>query len=158
MNQLQPKTLIIIPAYNEGARIGEVIRRVREIQPDLAVVVINDGSRDDTVEAARAAGAVVISHPFNLGYWVAIQTGYKYALAKGYDFVVQMDGDGQHDPEELPRFIHAHQKNPDKIIVGSRMHAKEHIPRARYNSMHVARFYISLAANQWRGNHKAGAS
>jgi len=92
------KILIIIPAYNEASRIGEVVRSVRAAAPDYDILVINDGSRDETRQAARSAGAQVVSHPFNLGYGVAIQTGYKYALAKKYDFVVQMDGDGQHDP------------------------------------------------------------
>jgi hypothetical protein len=67
-----------------------------------------------------------------------------------------MDGDGQHDPLEIPNFIEAHQKDPDAIIVGSRMHARENIPRARYNSMHVARFFISLAANQFVEDTQCG--
>jgi len=92
------KILIIIPAYNEASRIGEVVRCVREAAPDYDILVVNDGSGDETSHAAQSAGATVVSHPFNLGYGVAIQTGYKYALAKQYDFVVQMDGDGQHDP------------------------------------------------------------
>ncbi len=92
------KILIIIPAYNEGLRIADVVREIREAAPDYDILVVNDGSRDETPHAAQSAGAVVVSHPFNLGYGVAIQTGYKYALAKGYDFVAQIDGDGQHDP------------------------------------------------------------
>ncbi|MBI5444813.1 MAG: glycosyltransferase family 2 protein, partial [Deltaproteobacteria bacterium] len=97
-----PRVLILIPAYNEGARIGEVVERVRAVNPGFDVLVVDDGSGDDTGGAARAAGAVVLSHAFNLGYGVAIQTGYKYALAKGYDFLVQIDGDGQHDPACIP--------------------------------------------------------
>jgi len=92
------KILIIIPAYNEGARIIDVVRNVREAAPGYDILVVNDGSSDETSHAAQSAGAVVVSHPFNLGYGVAIQTGYKYAFGKGYDFAVQMDGDGQHDP------------------------------------------------------------
>jgi glycosyltransferase involved in cell wall biosynthesis len=92
------KILIIIPAYNEAARIADVVRSVRESVPDFDILVVNDGSQDDTAGVAQGAGAAVVSHPFNLGYGVTIQTGYKYALAKEYDFVVQMDGDGQHDP------------------------------------------------------------
>jgi len=92
------KILIVIPAYNEAERIAEVVRNVREAISDCDILVVNDGSVDETSHAAQSAGAVVLSHPFNLGYGVAIQTGYKYALAKEYDFVVQMDGDGQHDP------------------------------------------------------------
>ncbi|MBW2408326.1 MAG: glycosyltransferase, partial [Deltaproteobacteria bacterium] len=67
-----PKVLIIIPAYNEGTRINEIVRNVREMHPDYDVVVINDGSKDDTALKAHSAGAIVVSHPFNLGYGVAI--------------------------------------------------------------------------------------
>lgn len=92
------KTMILIPAYNEGLRIGGVVRSARSMYPDYDVVVVNDGSRDDTAQKAREAGATVASHLFNMGYGVTIQTGYKYALLHDYDFLVQMDGDGQHDP------------------------------------------------------------
>ena len=114
------RILIIIPAYNEGTRISEVVRRVREISAGFDIVVINDGSRDDTARAAQDAGAVVVSHPFNLGYGVAIQTGYKYALAKGYDFAVQMDGDGQHDPAFIPQLLAPVRANETDFALGSR--------------------------------------
>ena len=119
------KILLIIPAYNEESRIADVILRVREIQPDLSVVVVNDGSRDNTAEAARSAGAVVISHPFNLGYGVAIQTGYKYALAKGYDFLVQMDGDGQHDAAFIPQILAPVLQGDTDLALGSRFLGEE---------------------------------
>ena len=112
--------LIIIPAYNEGSRIGEVIGRVRESQPDVDVLVVNDGSRDNTVMVASEAGAQVVSHPFNLGYGVAIQTGYKFALAKGYDFVVQIDGDGQHDPACIPALLAPVMAGETDFVLGSR--------------------------------------
>jgi len=100
-----PKIIVIIPAYNEGAKIAAVIDRVRQVSPDFDILVVNDGSKDDTAAAAAAAGATVVSHPFNMGYGVAIQTGYKYASAKGYDFLVQIDGDGQHDPAYIPTLL-----------------------------------------------------
>jgi glycosyltransferase involved in cell wall biosynthesis len=112
--------LIIIPAYNEGSRIGEVLQQVRAINPDFDIVVVNDGSRDNTAKAANAAGAEVISHPFNMGYGVAIQTGYKYALGKGYDFVVQMDGDGQHDPAFIPQVLAPVMSGETDFALGSR--------------------------------------
>ena len=114
------RILIIIPAYNEAVRIGEVVARVREINPDFDVAVVNDGSRDGTAQAAQAAGAEVISHPFNMGYGVAIQTGYKYALAKGYDFVGQMDGDGQHDPAFMPQVLAPVMAGETDFALGSR--------------------------------------
>lgn len=114
------KILILIPAYNEAARIGEVVRRVRETYPDYDVLVVNDGSRDKTVGVAEAAGAVVVSHPFNMGYGVAIQTGYKYALRHGYDFLVQMDGDGQHDPTFIPQLLAPVLSGESDFVLGSR--------------------------------------
>jgi len=114
------KILIIIPAYNEGKGIGKVLHHVREMNPDYDVVVVNDGSRDNTAHVARAAGAVVVSHPFNLGYGVAIQTGYKYALSKGYDFAVQMDGDGQHDPAFIPQVLAPVMAGETDFALGSR--------------------------------------
>ena len=114
------RTLVIIPAYNEGARIGEVVRQVRATVPEYDVLVVNDGSRDDTARRAEAAAAEVISHPFNLGYGVAIQTGYKYALAQGYKYIVQMDGDGQHDPAFIPNLLAPVAAGETDFAIGSR--------------------------------------
>jgi glycosyltransferase involved in cell wall biosynthesis len=115
-----PNVLILIPAYNEEARIKEIVRRVKEMHPAFDVAVVNDGSRDNTAREARAAGAVVVSHPFNLGYGVTIQTGYKYALAKEYDFLVQMDGDGQHDPAFLSQVLAPVVAGETDFALGSR--------------------------------------
>ena len=114
------KILILIPAYNEGQRIGAVVQRVRETYPQYDVVVVNDGSRDDTARAARAAGAEVVSHPFNMGYGVAIQTGYKYALRHGCEYLVQMDGDGQHDPGCIPQLLAPVVSGETDFVLGSR--------------------------------------
>jgi glycosyltransferase involved in cell wall biosynthesis len=122
---MMPGILIIIPAYNEGERIGKVVKGVREVAPDFDILVVNDGSKDDTVAASRNAGAVVVSHPFNLGYGVAIQTGYKFALTKGYDFAVQMDGDGQHDPAYIPQLLAAVIQGKTDFVLGSRFLASE---------------------------------
>jgi hypothetical protein len=114
------KIMVLIPAYNEGPRIGAVVQRVRELYPQYDVLIVNDGSRDDTARAARAAGAEVVSHPFNMGYGVAIQTGYKYAQRQGYDFLVQMDGDGQHDPAFIPQLLAPVLAGETDFSLGSR--------------------------------------
>lgn len=114
------RILIIIPAFNESSRIAGVVRQVREMAPDCDVLVVDDGSPDETAQAARAAGALVVSHPFNLGYGVAIQTGYKYALRQGYDFLVQMDGDGQHDPAFIPKLLAPVLAGETDFALGSR--------------------------------------
>lgn len=114
------KVLILIPAYNEEARIGEVVLRVREAASGHDILVVDDGSRDRTARVALDAGALVISHPFNLGYGVAIQTGYKFAVEKGYDFLVQMDGDGQHDPTFIPELLAPVLAGETDFVLGSR--------------------------------------
>jgi glycosyltransferase involved in cell wall biosynthesis len=112
--------LILIPAYNEEIRIASVIERIREHFPETEVLVIDDGSTDRTGEEASRTGAEVISHPFNLGYGTALQTGYKYALARGYDRLVQMDGDGQHDPSCIGDLLAPIEKGEADIVIGSR--------------------------------------
>src|SRR5271157_4192166 len=92
------KILVVIPALNEEERIPTVIQQVKQQIPAAHILVVNDGSSDQTAQKALACGARVLSHPFNMGYGVALQTGYKYARKYGFDYVLQMDGDGQHDP------------------------------------------------------------
>lgn len=118
------RVLLIIPAFNEAGSIGGVIFSVREhFQGD--VVVIDDGSEDDTGDLARAAGAVVLRHACNLGIGAAVQTGFLYALRHDYDFVVRQDGDGQHDPSQIPLLLTALERDEADIVVGSRFLARE---------------------------------
>ena len=114
------KNLVLIPAFNEAMRITEVIRSVKIVADNFDILVVNDGSCDETAAASLSAGALVVSHPFNMGYGVAIQTGYKYALQHGYDFLVQIDGDGQHDPAYIPQLLDLVQKGEADFVVGSR--------------------------------------
>ena len=95
------RKLAIVPAYNEAGMVGRVVRDIRRHAPDFDVLVVDDGSTDTTAAHAEAQGAVVISHPFNLGIGGAMQSGYKYALRNGYDVAAQVDGDGQHKPAHL---------------------------------------------------------
>jgi glycosyltransferase involved in cell wall biosynthesis len=145
---------VIIPAYNVADTIGDVVKGALQSVP--TVLVADDGSVDGTAENASKAGATVIRVEKNKGKGNALKLLFKLAGEKGFQAVISMDGDGQHDPVEIPRFIEAHKKNSDNIIVGSRMHARENIPRARYNSMHVARFFISLSANQFVEDTQCG--
>jgi glycosyltransferase involved in cell wall biosynthesis len=113
-------SLALIPAFNESATIGQVVRGVRAVAPELPIVVIDDGSTDGTGAIARAAGASVVRLPFNMGYGVAVQTGYKYALRRGCDCVVQLDGDGQHEPADLPALVDAIVRGGADVALGSR--------------------------------------
>lgn len=101
MGVIMPRGLIIIPAYNEEKNIGKVLEKINNLILDMDVLVVNDGSRDNTRRVVLESGGYVISHPFNQGYGAALQTGFKYAKEKNYDYVIQFDADGQHSPEEL---------------------------------------------------------
>lgn len=116
------RAVAIVPARNEEAAIGGVIDELRAFDPTLDVVVVDDGSVDATAETARAHGAAVVSLPFNLGIGGAVQTGFKYALEHGYELAVRLDGDGQHDPAELPKLIGPVLAGQADICVGSRFH------------------------------------
>jgi glycosyltransferase involved in cell wall biosynthesis len=114
------KTLVVIPAYNEEKSIGSVIQGIKEYLPGAKVLVVDDGSADGTRHRAMEAGATILSHPFNLGYGTALQTGYRYALSKGYEVIVQMDGDGQHDPSFIDDLLTVIQRGDADIAIGSR--------------------------------------
>jgi glycosyltransferase involved in cell wall biosynthesis len=94
-------TLVIMPAWNESESIGTTIREVLEFGPACDVLVVDDGSRDNTAAVARAAGATVLQLPFNMGVGGAMRTGFKYAKTRGYAQVIQVDADGQHDPRDI---------------------------------------------------------
>jgi len=114
------EVLVIIPAYNEEKRIASVIRGVRDRLPQAEVVIVDDGSHDKTRWVAIETGAKVLSHPINLGYGAALQTGYKFALDKGFESIVQMDGDGQHDPSCIVDLLTPVKKGETDIAIGSR--------------------------------------
>src|SRR5438045_6533665 len=98
------RCLLIVPAFNERASVRRVVTRLRRALPDFDVLVIDDGSTDDTARQVPP-GTAVVSLPFNLGIGGAMQTGYRYAAFHKYDIAVQVDGDGQHRPGEVPRLV-----------------------------------------------------
>lgn len=112
------KVLVIIPAYNEERSIGQVIADIKQYTPEVDIVVVNDGSTDATEAAAKQAGAEVLTLPFNVGIGGGMQTGYLYAKQHEYDVAVQMDADGQHPAEELPKLLAA--MNEADLVIGSR--------------------------------------
>jgi glycosyltransferase involved in cell wall biosynthesis len=98
----ETKVSIIIPAFNEADIIADIVRRARSLHPDFDVIVVNDGSTDDTAAEAQKAGAEVYSHPYNIGNGAAIKSGIRVATG---DILVFMDGDGQHNPEDIARLL-----------------------------------------------------
>lgn len=110
-----------IPALNEAAAIGSVLASLAQVHPLDDVVVVDDGSHDDTAERARAAGAHVLAHTINLGVGAAMGTAFKYAAQRGYDAVVQFDGDGQHRAEHIADLVAA--AGDADVVIGSRFAA-----------------------------------
>jgi len=113
------KRCIIIPALNEGNNIVGVICGIKKCTA-ADIIIIDDGSKDLTAKKARETGAYVISHPFNMGYGVALQTGYKFAVRHDYDFLLQIDGDGQHFPDTIPEFFREVESGACDVLIGSR--------------------------------------
>jgi glycosyltransferase involved in cell wall biosynthesis len=117
------RRVAIVPALNEEATVPHVIDELRAFDPGLDIVVIDDGSRDGTVEAAEARGARVLRLPFNLGIGGAVQTGFRFAFENDYDIAVRVDGDGQHDPSQLGLVLAPVLAGEADITVGSRFAA-----------------------------------
>jgi glycosyltransferase involved in cell wall biosynthesis len=120
------KILVIVPAFNEQGNIGRTVQEILRGPVSVDVLVIDDGSKDATADEARAAGAKVVSLPFNLGIGGAVQTGFQYAWRHGYSIAVQIDGDGQHDAGFLPQLLAPVMQGTADMSVGSRfMEASE---------------------------------
>jgi glycosyltransferase involved in cell wall biosynthesis len=116
------RKLAIVPAYNEAGMVGRVVRDITREAPDFDVLVVDDGSTDGTAAEAAREGAVVLQHPFNTGIGGAMQSGYKFALRNAYDVAVQVDGDGQHKTEYLPKMLATLQTGGSEadMVYGSR--------------------------------------
>jgi len=144
----------IIAAYNGCETIaGDVRGALAHLG---VVIVVDDGSTDGTAETAREAGAEVVVLGENRGKGNALRLLFAKARQRGYSAVIALDADGQHDAGDIPAFLRAHREDPAAIITGSRMGAADGIPSRRLNSMLVARFFISLAANQFIEDTQCG--
>src|SRR5206468_5605154 len=117
------KRIAVVPALNEEVTIGRVIEEIRAFDPGFDIVVVDDGSTDRTAGLAADRGAYVLRLPFNLGIGGAVQTGYRFAFERGYDLAVQIDGDGQHDPAQLPAILGPVIVGDADLCVGSRFAA-----------------------------------
>jgi glycosyltransferase involved in cell wall biosynthesis len=142
------RTLVVVPSKDVEASVGDVVRRVLALDLSLDVLVVNDGSTDDTSRVAREAGATVIDHPENRGKGAALKTGFAYAIEKGYDAVITLDGDGQHDPAAVPQFIEALERTGADIVVGTRMHAVGAMPKLRIWTNRTTSRVVSFLSRQ----------
>jgi glycosyltransferase involved in cell wall biosynthesis len=114
------RLLVVIPARNEAERIGGVIAKLRATLPGAHVLVVEDGSSDDTVGVARRSGATVLPLAVGIGYGGALQTGFKYAIRNGFSRVVTLDADGQHDPLDVPKVLARLGQGDTDLVIGSR--------------------------------------
>jgi glycosyltransferase involved in cell wall biosynthesis len=135
------RRVAIVPGYNEEGSIGAVIDEIRAVDPEIEIVVVDDGSRDRTAEAAASRGARVLQLPFNLGIGGAVQTGYRFAHEHGFDLALRVDGDGQHDPAQFAVLAGPVLSGHADIAVGSRF-----IGRKGYRSSRSRRLAIRVLA------------
>jgi glycosyltransferase involved in cell wall biosynthesis len=148
----QPSYLAVLPAYNEAETVAEVIASVRRHAPMFEILVVDDGSTDKTRDIAGAAGAMVLRHPFNLGIGGAVQSGFVFALERGYDYVIQVDADGQHCPDQIGKLMMAMREDPTlDMVCGSRFMTRDRkypAPVSRRTGIHIFAFILSRIVGQ----------
>jgi len=140
------KICAVIPAFNHESTIFKVVKKTRH-QVDH-VVVIDDGSTDNTARLAEDAGAHVIRISKNRGKGNALRIGFRYALANDFDAIVTLDADLQHDPSEIPKFIKCYATHKSKLVIGNRLGDKEEIPRIRYAPNRIGTYTFSWLIGQ----------
>jgi glycosyltransferase involved in cell wall biosynthesis len=141
----------LIPAYQAERHVGEVVRRAKAHVP---TVVVNDGSRDRTLDVAREAGAIMIDQQPNQGKGAALQRGFRWALDQGVDAVITLDADGQHDPDEIPRFLEKYRATKADLIIGERDFSQ--MPMVRRLSNTLGRQAFSWAMGQRVRDNQSG--
>lgn len=148
---LADRIVAIIPAYNAGHLVGDVVRGARR---HLPVIVVDDGSADDTSGAAEAAGAEVIRQEPNQGKGAALKRGFHHALDEGYDAVLTLDADGQHDPAEIPAFVGAWQSAAPDLVIGARDF--DQMPLVRRVANTIGRWSLSKAMGRDIPDNQSG--
>ncbi|MDO8891810.1 MAG: glycosyltransferase family 2 protein [Sulfurimicrobium sp.] len=135
---------VVIPAYNEARTIREVVEQALQQCPQ--VIVVDDGSQDGTAQQLDGLPVTLLRNPVNLGKAASLWRGMQAALKLGVAGVMTLDGDGQHDPRDIPRLLAVAEKYPAHVVIGSRLHEKVNIPRRRYLANRFANFWIAWAA------------
>ena len=141
------KTCVLIPSYNEESTIGQIVEKIKKL--DLDVIVIDDGSTDDTERIASENGAIVMRHAKNLGKGASLKEGFSFILrSTNFDSVVIMDGDGQHNPQDIQKFLKHAEEFGDDIIVGNRMKHVKNMPLIRLATNKFMSFLLSSICKQ----------
>jgi glycosyltransferase involved in cell wall biosynthesis len=151
--------LAVVPAYNEAATVAAVVRSIHEQRPEFDVLVVDDGSTDDTGDLARSAGARVLRHPFNLGIGGAVQSGFAFALENEYDYMVQVDADGQHEAGQIGLLVEEMRRDPSlDLVCGSRFLTRSSYPApiSRRTGIHIFAFLLSRVVGQPISDPTAG--
>lgn len=143
--------LALIPAYNESRHVAAVIQQAQRFMP---VLVVDDGSTDDTAAQAEITGAIVLRQVPNQGKGAALMRGFRWAIDQGYEAVVMLDADGQHDPDEIPRFIQAYQSDKADLIIGQRQF--KYMPRLRRTTNTLGTKLFSWAVGQPIPDNQSG--
>ena len=145
---------VIVPAFNEARTIRDVVRRALRMEP--WVIVVDDGSTDGTAEALAGLAVTVLRNERNCGKAASLMRGMDHALALGAQALITLDADGQHRPEDIPLLVAAHREDPQALVIGSRLHDRANIPRARYLANRFANFWIAWAAGQPIADSQSG--
>jgi len=137
---------VLIPAYNEEMNISQTLRRVKRIIPSNRIIVVDDGSTDNTTDIVKKEGVYLLKHAENMGKGMTHRTGFDFVIKEGFDAVITMDADGQHAPEEIPDFLN----NMDKfdIIIGTREYNIRNMPIIRYWTNRTTSLVTSLLSRR----------
>lgn len=146
------RLLVILPALNESANIAQAVTGIRQVLADAPyeadVLVINDGSQDATARVASDAGALVVNMPYNVGIGAAVQTGFKFAERLGYDYVLRLDGDGQHASESIPQLLERMALQDVDVVIGTRFGSDYRTPPGRRLGIFILTRLLRLITGQ----------
>ncbi|WP_321324040.1 glycosyltransferase family 2 protein [Thiomicrorhabdus sp.] len=145
---------IVIPAYNETLTITNVITEA--LKQSKIVIVVNDASQDDTAELVQKTNAILVDLPVNGGKAKALQAGFEKALSFGVEAVITLDGDAQHNPEDIPKLLAHFAKNPNDLCIASRLKDRKNAPRSRRIANSIADFWVSWAAGKPIADSQSG--
>lgn len=141
------EVLVLLPGYNVGRHLAGFVPDIRAHLPEAEICLVDDGSSDDTASEARRLELTLLTHEVNKGKGEALKTGFAYGCDQGFGAVITMDGDGQHLPAELPRFVEAWKAGGD-VVLGSRMAANENMPWLRKRTNEFTSSVVSRLAGQ----------
>lgn len=145
---------VVIPAYNEGGTIQALVKKVLQFTEN--VYVVDDGSLDDTLKQIEGMPINVLVNESNQGKAASLWRGMQAAINSGAEAVITLDGDGQHNPDDIPILLSAAQQHPHSLIIAARLLNREHAPKARLFANNFADFWISWAAGQWVSDSQSG--